>query len=153
MAATKTRPWLRNPRRYSTEIGGGAVESRVDLRIPDVTTTAPTTMTPRRRWLQFSLRTLMVLTLTFGCGFGWLGMMLTRLLQHQHQAVELRNHGRLLNRRMATTKAVTLETGPVQLDHLGALTGLQEPDFRRVRVTDAGVAELQKALPNCRIER
>jgi hypothetical protein len=31
----------------------------VDLRIPDVTTTAPTTPTPRRRWLQFSLRTLM----------------------------------------------------------------------------------------------
>jgi len=117
-------------------------------------TTAPTTTPkPRRRWLQFSLRTLMMLVLMFGVGFGWLGMMLTRLLQHQHQADELRNHCRLLNRRIATTKAVTLETGPVQLDHLRALTGLQGPDFRRVRVTDAGVAELQKALPNCRIER
>ena len=27
---------------------------------------------PRRRWPQFSLRTLMVLMLVFGCGFGWL---------------------------------------------------------------------------------
>jgi Tfp pilus assembly protein PilN len=118
-----------------------------------MTTPSPSTPTPRRRWLQFSLRTLMMLVLMFGVGFGWLGMMLTRLLQHQHQADELRNHCRLLNRRIATTKAVTLETGPVQLDHLRALTGLQGPDFRRVRVTDAGVAELQKALPNCRIER
>jgi hypothetical protein len=86
-------------------------------------------------------------------GFGWLGMMLTRLLQHQHQAEELRNHCRLLNRRIATTKAVTLETGPVQLDHLRALTGLQEPDFRRVRVTDAGVAELKRTLPKSEIVR
>jgi hypothetical protein len=125
----------------------------VDLRIPDMTTTPSTTPKPRRRWLQVSLRTMLVLMLTFGCGFGWLGMMLTRLLQHQHQADELRNHCRLLNRRIATAKAVTLETGPVQLDHLRALTGLQGPDFRRVRVTDAGVAELQKALPNCRIIR
>ena len=26
----------------------------------------------RRRWLQFSLRTLLVLMLVFGAGFGWL---------------------------------------------------------------------------------
>jgi len=136
---------------YQNRWRGGRID--VDPRIPDVTTILPTSPKPRRRWLQFSLRTLMMLVLMFGVGFGWLGMMLTRLLQHQHQADELRNHCRLLNRRIATTKAVTLETGPVQLDHLRALTGLQGPDFRRVRVTDAGVAELQKALPNCRIER
>ena len=57
--------------RHSTKIGGGAVESRVDSRIPDVTTTAPTTTTPRRRWLQFSLRTMLVLMVVVGCGFGW----------------------------------------------------------------------------------
>jgi len=118
-----------------------------------MTESPPSTPKPRGRWLQFSLRTMLVLMLTFGCGFGWLGMMLTRLLQHQHQADELRNHCRLLNRRIATTKAVTLETGPVQLDHLRALTGLQGPDFRRVRVTDAGVAELQKSLPKWNIIR
>ena len=36
-----------------------------------MSTTAPTTPKPRRRWLQFSLRTLLVLMLVFGCGFGW----------------------------------------------------------------------------------
>ena len=71
MAATKTRPWLRNPRRYSTKVGGGAVESRVDLRIPDVTTTAPISPKPRRPWLQFRLRTMLVIVLVFGCGMGW----------------------------------------------------------------------------------
>jgi len=35
-------------------------------------------MTPRRRWLQFSLRTMMVLMVVFGAGFGWLGMMVKR---------------------------------------------------------------------------
>jgi len=37
-------------------------------------TTSPPTLKPRRRWLQFSLRTTLVLTLVFGAGFGWLGM-------------------------------------------------------------------------------
>jgi hypothetical protein len=37
--------------------------------------TAPTTAPkPRRRWLQYSLRGLMVLVLAIGCGLGWLGM-------------------------------------------------------------------------------
>ena len=42
---------------------GGAVESIVAPRIPDMTTTPPSTPKPRRRWLQFSLRTLLVLML------------------------------------------------------------------------------------------
>ncbi len=38
-------------------------------------TTEPTAAPkPKRRWLQFSLRTLLVLMLAFGCGFGWLAM-------------------------------------------------------------------------------
>ena len=36
----------------------------------------PTTPTPRRRWLQFSLRTLLVLV--FGCGRGWLAYEIKR---------------------------------------------------------------------------
>jgi hypothetical protein len=43
-----------------------------------VTATTPTTPKPRRRWLQFSLRTLMVLMLVFGAGFGWFA----RKVQH-----------------------------------------------------------------------
>jgi hypothetical protein len=33
-------------------------------------TTGPTSPKPRRRWFQYSLRTLLVLMLAFGCGFG-----------------------------------------------------------------------------------
>ncbi len=36
-----------------------------------MTTTEPTTPKPRRRWLQFSLRTMLVLVLLLGVGFGW----------------------------------------------------------------------------------
>ncbi len=36
------------------------------------TATPPLTPPPRRRWLQYSLRTRMLLVLIFGCGFGWL---------------------------------------------------------------------------------
>jgi hypothetical protein len=45
------------------------------------------TPTPRRRWLQFSLRTMMVIVLLFGCGFGWLGMKL-RQAREQREAVK-----------------------------------------------------------------
>ena len=42
-------------------------------------TTAPTTTPkPRRRWLQFSLRTVMVLVLVLGAGFGWLSHQVDR---------------------------------------------------------------------------
>jgi hypothetical protein len=43
---------------------------------------------PRRRWLQFSLRTLMVLMLAVGCGFGWLGMKVKEA-RDQREAVEV----------------------------------------------------------------
>ena len=39
------------------------------------------------------------------------------------------------------------------LVHLKGLTNLQELDLSRTRTTDAGVAVLQKALPNCKIEK
>ena len=38
------------------------------------------------------------------------------------------------------------------LEHLKALTKLQWLDIKRTAITDAGVADLQKALPNCKIE-
>ena len=38
------------------------------------------------------------------------------------------------------------------LAHLAWLTALKELDLSRTDVTDVGVAELQKALPNCSIE-
>jgi len=35
--------------------------------------------------------------------------------------------------------------------HLAGLTNLTELDLRRTKASAAGVAELQKALPNCQI--
>ena len=37
------------------------------------------------------------------------------------------------------------------LEHLKGLTNLEELDLRWTKVTDAGVAKLQQALPNCEI--
>ena len=39
------------------------------------------------------------------------------------------------------------------LVHLTGLTNLQTLNFSFTKITDAGVAELQKALPNCKISR
>ncbi len=39
-----------------------------------MTTTPPPTPKPRRRWLQFSLRTVLVLVLLISVPLGWLGM-------------------------------------------------------------------------------
>ena len=39
------------------------------------------------------------------------------------------------------------------LVHLKALTELQELNLRDAKVTDAGVADLQKSLPNCKISK
>ena len=52
-----------------------------------MTTAEPsTTPKPRRRWLQFSLRTLMVLMLVLGCGFGWLAYEI-KMVREQREAV------------------------------------------------------------------
>ena len=39
----------------------------------DTAVTAASAPQSRRRWLQFSLRTLLLLMLAIGCGLGWLG--------------------------------------------------------------------------------
>jgi hypothetical protein len=52
-----------------------------------VTNTPTTIPKPLRRWFQYSLRTLLVLMLVFGCGFGWLGMKVKQA-REQREAVE-----------------------------------------------------------------
>jgi hypothetical protein len=39
------------------------------------------------------------------------------------------------------------------LVHLKGLTNLKQLVLKGTKVTDAGVAELQKALPNCKISK
>jgi len=52
------------------------------------------------------------------------------------------------------TKLKTLYlNGDTELAHLKGLTKLTNLEFDVTRVTDAGVAELKKALPRCRISR
>ena len=116
-------------------------------------TILPTTPHPRRRWLRFSLRTLLVLMLVFGCGFGWLGREVKQFLQLQEELNELRNECRLLNRRFAATIAGDFEIGGVELDNIRATIGLQDLNLPNTKATDAGAAELQKALSNLQIER
>ena len=48
------------------------------------------------------------------------------------------------------------ETSPIDrlgLVHLKGLTNLQELSLYYTKVTDAGVADLQKSLPNCEIQK
>ncbi len=56
-------------------------------------TQPPTTPKPRRRWLQFSLRTLMVLMLVFGCGFGWAGVKLKQAREQRGAVKAIRKLG------------------------------------------------------------
>jgi hypothetical protein len=51
-------------------------------------TESTATPQPRRRRLQFSLRTLLVLMLAVGCGFGWLGMKVKEA-RDQREAMEV----------------------------------------------------------------
>ena len=47
----------------------------------------------------------------------------------------------------------TFQIGRLGLVHLKGLTNLQELSLYYTKVTDAGVADLQKALPNCKISK
>jgi hypothetical protein len=50
-------------------------------------TAPPMTSKPRRRWLRFSLRAMMMVMLAFGLGFGWIAMKV-RQAREQRQAIE-----------------------------------------------------------------
>ena len=47
----------------------------------------------KRRWFQFSLRTLMLMMLVFGCGLGWLAYEWTRNAKGRADIVAIRNFG------------------------------------------------------------
>ena len=48
---------------------------------------------------------------------------------------------------------VTLEVLEAGLEHLKGLTNLKTLQLRSTQITDAGIAELRQALPNCNIYR
>jgi internalin A len=53
------------------------------------------------------------------------------------------------HRRLTVSDTKVTDSGLV---HLKGLTKLLELDLRKTKVTTAGVADLQKAIPNCKIE-
>ena len=130
-------------------------------------TTAPTTTPkPRRRWLQFSLRTLLVLMLVFGCGFGWFAheVQQARAQREAVKAIEelggmvycepasggmIRNRsglgrevagGRLVWGRSGYRETQVTDAGLV---HLRGLTQLRLLYLNNTQVTDAGLAHLR----------
>ena len=131
-------------------------------------TTGPTSPKPRRRWLQFSLRTLLVLMLALGCVCGWLASKIKRA-REQREAVKAIEElggrvdwkpasggmirtaaawvGKLMGEDWSVDVGAVYLTGtPVTdagLEHLRGLTQLQLLSLDSTRVTDAGLAHLR----------
>ena len=142
-------------------------------------TPTPTTPTPRRRWLQFSLRAMLVLMLVVSVPLGWFAFKL-RQARQQRQVIEaikklgggvdyygpassgmIRSSvawlgeflGEDLSKDVLSVNLCNTTVTDAGLEHLRGLTQLQVLYLRVTPVTGAGVAELQKALPKCGIKR
>ena len=123
---------------------------------------------PRRRWLQFSLRTMLVLMLAFGCGFGWLAYQIKQARQQREAANVIEKlggtidwdptSGGMIRTAMAwvgkllgqdlfvDVRSVYLDNTPVTdagLEHLRGLRQLQVLDLDNTQVTDAGLEHLR----------
>jgi hypothetical protein len=116
-------------------------------------TTAPaTTPKPRRRWLQYSLRTMMVLVLVFGVGFGWLAFQVQRTQVEQKAATAIEELGGWVEFRPASGDDLSgyvtgVQLGDTQvtdtgLAHLRGLTQLRWLYLHNTQVSDAGLAHL-----------
>jgi len=138
-----------------------------------VTATPPTTPKPRRRWLQFSLRTLMALVVLLSLPLAWFALKI-RKAERQRQAVEaIRKTGgvvvydyefEVFANRLAEAKllGVDMNYGPNEPEPPAPewLRGLLGVDFfsdvavvdlTRTHATKEGIEELKRALPNCDI--
>jgi internalin A len=108
------------------------------------TTSAPTTPKPKRRWLQYSLRTIMVLMLVVGCGLGWLGREVQRARAQREAAAAIEKLGGKAMRQPAS--AGMMQT---VVDLLGKWLGEDlSADVTGVflggtEVSDAGLAHLR----------
>jgi len=143
-----------------------------------MTTPSPSTPTPRRRWLQFSLRTLMVLMLVFGAGFGWFAREVQRARARREAAKTIEKLGGRVTWQppsggivqTAVTwvgklfgedfsgDVVVVDLSDTQvtdagLVHLDGTTGMWHLYLSNTRITDEGVAKLQKAFSNCSIHK
>ena len=105
----------------------------------------PTTPTPRRRWLQFSLWTVLVLMLVLGCGLAWFAREVQREWAQREAAVAIRK----LGGRVAYV-AVSGGMIPTAVAWLGALIDddlsgdVAAVSLEGTRVSDAGLMHLQR---------
>ncbi len=130
----------------------------------------------KRRWFQYSLRTMLMLA--FGCGLGWVAQRRQNARTQRDAAAAIRElGGRVMYAGQFRRNGLPWEAvawlgmtlsgagNMVQVDlernnvsdaglvHLRGLKWLKDRYLTKTRVTDAGVNELQKALPNVKIER
>ncbi len=97
---------------------------------------------PRRRFLRFSVRGLIVLVLVIGAWLGW--MVRSARIQREAVAAIENAGGEVLYDREWTDAGLV---------HLSKLPSLSELYIDDAQITDAGVKELQQALPRLTIER
>jgi len=132
-----------------------------------VTTTTPATSKPRRRWLRFSLRTLLVLMLLFGAVFGWFAREVQQARAHREavKAIEklgggvtlvpasggmmrtaVGGAGKLLGEDLSYDVSAVLfsetQVTDAGLEYLQALTKLEWLDLDSTLVSDAGLVHL-----------
>ena len=118
-----------------------------------MTTTAPTSPNPRRRWLQFSLRTLMVVMLVFGCGFGWFAYKIKRAREQREVVKAIEKLGGYINER-TTSGGVAWAT----VTWLGRLAGEDLASdvtmlaLSETQVTDAGLEQLRGLTQLCLLD-
>jgi hypothetical protein len=124
------------------------------------------------------MRTLLIVVLLVSLPLSWLGVRVRRARRNRDAAAEVRKLATEIQRcggnvrieqlqppnwldRLLGDPGVVAVVGMTgsrpfrdsHLKHLKGLTSLKYLSLSRTQVTDAGVAELQKALPKCRIGR
>ncbi len=124
---------------------------------------------PKRRWFQFSLRTLLIaVTLVAGLLLAW--RVYVEAYRRQRETMKLVEElggnyktepgapdwlrelfGKENFQNIIEIGLVATEVSDADLAHLKGLRNLQELNLNVTQVTDAGVKKLRKALPNCTI--
>jgi hypothetical protein len=125
----------------------------------------PTTPRPRRRWLQFSLRTLMLVVLMVSVPLGWFGMKV-RVAEREDAAVDAiqalgggisyrsddlptpawipRRHAvKVLAVFLGETQTTDADLGRLK-EHLRTLPHMEELKLQKTRITDAGLEHLEE---------